>query len=51
MVWTPWPGISKSMVLVLPMVAASESRMAWRSEPGPLSAVVVTEKTPSVMSN
>ena len=32
------------MVLV-PPVAALESRIAWRSEPGPLSAVVVTTKT------
>ena len=35
--------MSKSMVLVLP-VAAFESRIAWRSEPGPLSAVVLTRK-------
>ena len=40
-VWTPVPGMAKSIVLV-PPVAALESRMAWRSEPGPLSAVVVT---------
>ena len=26
-----------------------ESRMAWRSDPGPLSAVVVTTKRPSVI--
>ena len=44
------PGMAKSMVFV-PPVAALESRMAWRSEPGPLSAVVVTRKTPSVMRN
>ena len=46
-VWTPWPGMAKSIVFV-PPVAALESRIAWRSEPGPLSAVVVTEKNPSV---
>ena len=28
-----------------------ESRIAWRSEPGPLSAVVLTTKTPSVIAN
>ena len=46
-VWTPVPGMAKSIVLV-PPVCALESRIAWRSEPGPLSAVVVTTKTPSV---
>ena len=44
----PGPGMSKSIVFV-PPVAMLESRIAWRSEPGPLSAVVVTRKTPSVM--
>ena len=38
--------MAKSIVLVAP-VAVLESRIAWRSEPGPLSAVVVTTKTPS----
>ena len=38
-VWTPEPAMSKSIVLVAP-TAASESRIAWRSEPGPLSAVI-----------
>ena len=33
----------KSMVLVDP-VAALESRIAWRSEPGPLSPVLLTTK-------
>ena len=47
-VWTPAPGMAKSIVFV-PPVAALESRIAWRSEPGPLSAVVVTRKTPSVI--
>ena len=32
-------------------MAALESRIAWRSEPGPLSAVVSTTKTPSVIAN
>ena len=36
------------MVLVPPVVAL-ESRMACRREPGPLSAVVVTTKMPSVI--
>src|SRR5262245_23691191 len=35
--------MSKSMVFVAP-VAALESRRAWRSEPGPLSPVLVTRK-------
>ena len=39
-------GIAKSIVFV-PAVAALESRIAWRSEPGPLSAVVVTRKVDS----
>ena len=38
--------MSKSIVLVAP-VAALESRIAWRSEPGPLSAVLVTRKVDS----
>ena len=38
------------MVFVRPD-AVLESRIAWRSEPGPLSAVVVTRKTPSVIAN
>ena len=41
--------MAKSIVLP-PPVAGSESRIAWRSEPGPLSAVVVTTKTPSVIT-
>ena len=45
-VWTPVPGMAKSIVFV-PPVAVLESRIAWRSEPGPLSAVVVTTKRPS----
>ena len=49
-VCTPGPGMAKSIVLVAP-VAALESRIAWRSEPGPLSAVVVTTKRPSPMTN
>ena len=43
----PSPGMSKSMVFT-PPVAALESRIAWRSEPGPVSAVLVTEKMPSL---
>ena len=46
-VCTPVAGMAKSMVLVAP-VTALESRMAWRSEPGPLSAVVVTVNRPLV---
>ena len=49
-VWTPAPGMAKSIVFV-PPVTLLESRIAWRSEPGPLSAVVVTTKTPSVTTN
>ena len=45
-VWTPGPGISKSIVFVAP-VAALESRIAWRSEPGPLSPVLLTRKVDS----
>ncbi len=37
------------LIVFAPLVAVFESRMAWRSDPGPLSAVVVTEKNPSVM--
>ena len=44
---TPAPGISKSMVFV-PATARLESRIAWRSEPGPPSAVVVTSNRPLV---
>ena len=40
--------MAKSIVFV-PPVAVLESRIAWRSEPGPLSAVVLTTKTPSVI--
>ena len=47
-VWTPVPGMAKSIVL-LPPVAVLESRIAWRSEPGPLSAVVVTTNDLVVM--
>ena len=50
MVWTPAPGMAKSIVTVRP-VARLASRIAWRSEPGPLSAVVSTTKTPSVITN
>ena len=39
--------MSKSIVLV-PPTARLESRMAWRSDPGPLSAVVVTANRPLV---
>ena len=49
-VWTPVPGMAKSIVTVRP-VTLLESRIAWRSEPGPLSAVVSTTKTPSVITN
>ena len=42
--------MAKSIVFVRP-VAALESRIAWRSEPGPLSAVVSTTKTPSVIDD
>ena len=44
----PGAGMAKSIVFVAP-VALLESRIAWRSEPGPLSAVVSTTKTPSVI--
>ncbi|HYH07105.1 MAG TPA: hypothetical protein VEK11_08610 [Thermoanaerobaculia bacterium] len=40
MVCAPPPPALKAMVEVLPLAFAS--RMAWRSEPGPLSAFVVT---------
>src|SRR5262245_29798006 len=40
----PSPGMANSIVFVPPPVAVLASRMAWRSEPGPLSAVVVTRK-------
>ena len=39
MVWTPPPVILKSMMFA-PSGAALESRIAWRSEPGPVSAVL-----------
>ena len=42
-VWTPAPGMAKSIVL-LPPVAALDPRIACRSDPGPLSAVVLTSK-------
>ncbi len=44
---TPAPGMSKSIVFV-PPTAWSESTIAWRSDPGPPSAVVVTVNRPSV---
>src|SRR5262249_20477487 len=40
MVWTPAPGMSKTMVSTPAWLLAS--RMAWRSEPGPLSSVLLT---------
>ena len=40
MVWTPEPTIAKPIVSAPP--AALASRIAWRREPAPLSAVVVT---------
>ena len=49
-VWTPAPGMAKSIVTVRPGTLLA-SRIAWRSEPGPLSAVVSTTKTPSVIRN
>src|SRR5262249_12466703 len=49
MVWRPGPGISNLVVFVPPM-AALESRIACRREPGPLSAAVETTKTPLVMT-
>jgi hypothetical protein len=52
MVWTPAPGMAKSIVAVRPGRLLA-SRMAWRSDPGPLSAVVLTTATraPSVITN
>ena len=47
-VWTPPPGMSKS-IAVAPAATSFASRIAWRSEPGPLSAFVSTLNTPSVM--
>ena len=41
-VWTPVPGMAKAIVSA-PM-AAFASRIAWRSDPAPLSAVLVTVK-------
>src|SRR5436190_1415213 len=38
------PGL---VTLMVPPAAALASRMAWRSEPGPASAVVVTAKVPA----
>ena len=49
MVWTPEPGMAKLIVNV-PPVTILASRIAWRSEPEPLSAVVVTTTTPSVIA-
>ena len=39
-VWTPEPGMAK--VIVSPPIRALASRIAWRSEPAPLSLVLVT---------
>src|SRR5437016_3481797 len=44
MVCTPLPGILNSITTSLVEVSALASRMACRSEPGPLSAVLVTVK-------
>src|SRR6516165_464157 len=49
-VWTPAPRMVKAIVTG-PAVKVLASRIAWRSEPGPLSAVVVTTKTPSVSTS
>ena len=49
-VCTPVAGMSKMMLLV-PPPRALESRIAWRREPGPLSAVVVTVTRPLVTLN
>ena len=46
-VWTPLPGISKSIALPVPVVAL-ELMIAWRSEPAPLSLVLVTVKLESI---
>ena len=40
-VWTPAPGMSNAIVSSVP-TDAFESRIAWRSDPAPESAVVVT---------
>ena len=45
-VCTPAPGMLKSIVFAAP-VAALESRIAWRSEPGPLSPVFETRNVDS----
>jgi len=50
MVWTPEPGMAKSIVTVRSGTVLA-SRIAWRSEPGPASAVLSTTKTPSVIPN
>jgi hypothetical protein len=42
MVWTPAPGMAKAIASVPALPLASV--MAWRSEPAPESAVVVTVK-------
>ena len=40
MVWTPAPGIANTMMSAPGFALAS--RIAWRSDPAPLSAVLVT---------
>jgi hypothetical protein len=45
-VCTPVPGMAKSMTCV-PGAPAFESRIAWRSDPGPLSAAVLTSNVDS----
>ena len=40
---TPPPAMAKSISLVAP-VAALESRIAWRSDPAPVSFVLLTRK-------
>src|SRR5262249_6040303 len=42
MTWTPLPGMLKLIVEAVPDALAS--RIAWRSEPGPLLAAVMTVK-------
>src|SRR5262249_41237241 len=50
MVWTPTPGMAKSIVSARP-ASQFVSKMAWRNEPGPLSAVESTTTTPAVISS
>ena len=42
MVWTPAPGMAKTIVSAPGAVSAS--RIAWRSDPAPESLVLVTVK-------